>query len=103
MNLELLQLLNTLTIYKKALSEVNGYRDPEYLAWVSVNIDQDQWPGEGSEFDKARQDNNFRKFRTIYKELYTVMQMFQWGELPTETRLEYYERYKKENPEGVPI
>lgn len=101
MNLQLKTLQLQLIKYESLLNKVN-IPDAEYLAWVSIAIDSSEWPKEGV-FIKARADDNFRAFRQCMKELAMVMNDFNWGFLPHSLRKEYYERFRKENPGGVPF
>ena len=103
MNLQLKTLQLILIKYELLLKKVT-IPDAEYLAWVSIAIDSSEWPKEG-DFISARADSDFRDFRQCMKELSLVMNDFNYGLgfFPYSTRKEYIERYKQENPEGVPF
>ena len=90
--------------YDRTIKDVKAVNEPEYLAWISVAIDQEYWPKEvGSEFQKARMDANFRKFRVVFKQVWELTPDFIGGCLPTQDRIDYLARWQRENPEGIPI
>ena len=101
MNLQLKTLQLQLIKYEALLKKVT-IPNAEYIAWISIAIDSSEWPKEGV-FIQARADGNFREFRQCMKELSLIIDDFSWGFFPYSTRKEYIERFKKENPEGVPF
>jgi hypothetical protein len=104
MNLYLKQLLQILRKYEFTLNKVDSkYTDAEFIAWMSVNIDKDQWPKEvDAEFQKARRDPDFREFQVVYKQMREVLPTFQFGELDEQTRKNYLQMFVKETG-GIPF
>lgn len=103
---ELLQLLSQLQEYRKLINKIkNIYDDPEYLAWMSIpdNISKSDWPKDiNHPFNQARRDPEFRNFRIVYKQVSKTLRIFIWGIIPESTRMEYQERFVKEEG-GVPF
>lgn len=101
MNPELRQLLNFLLEYRRCIEALEDrYEDPEYLAWISM-LDSTQWPKEGV-FIKARSDEDFRKFRTVYKMVSIALENHRWGIMPEERRMGYQAKFVREYG-GVPF
>lgn len=102
MNLELEQLRALLKDYKALYEDAaKKYHDPEYLAWISVTFDEDEWPEKG-EFATARSDPTFRKFRAQYMACREALKPFQYHLMPHNARVTYQKKWVDETG-GVPF
>jgi hypothetical protein len=102
MNLMIDQLRALLIEYKKLyMSAKEKYDDPEYLAWISANFVEDEWPTSG-DFVLARRDPIFRSFRSKYMECRKTLESFRWDIIPKKTRAEYQGKWAKSH-DGVPF
>lgn len=95
MNAELKQLLNCLVEYHKCIEPLEEiYEDTEYLAWISM-LDSTQWPKRGV-FAEARRNEDFRKFRQIYKRTSDALENHRWGIMPEGKRMGYQQKFVRE-------
>lgn len=99
----LLQLRVELNNYIKYFNLVKEkYEDVTFLAWLSVDCGESDWPETG-EFIKARKDGDFRNFRAAFKKCNSLMTQFSYGLIDTDIANGYRKRLLELNPDATPF
>lgn len=91
--------LNKLIKYFNSVKD--KYKDVMYLAWISVEYGEPDWPLTG-EFPKARKDSDFRNFRAAYRKCDELLEIGS-GVISLDVSNGYRKRFLESNPKAPPF